>query len=334
MRDRITTFLVVTLVTITIWLFAEAESVGHAATEARVELGAADSSKMIRPTDWDGRVTIDLTGSKWAIERARELLDRPLKVAPPATLGDGVQKLDLLEMLEQCETLRNAGVSIESVRPLSASVEVISRVVRSVPVRAVLPGVQVQGEVDIAPASIELKLPRELAAKLGDGLFVTAKPTKEQLARLPETGPASVSADLSLPEALAGEKNVDMQTGKVQLSFSVKSTLASAPVSFPVQVLTLPIEWSDWTVKINDEDQLLPGQVNGPADAVERIKSGEDRAIAVLALSSDDLAKRLTTKEVGFAAVHAGVIGPLPAGVEVKTEKRMVRFTVKKRGEP
>jgi hypothetical protein len=335
LREKLTTFVVVTLVTLTIWLFAEAESLGHESLPCTVEIAAADSSRDVSPTTgWDGRVTLDISGSRRALEQVRDLLSQPVRLTLPSTMPEGEQSLDLLEAMQVSESLVRSGVTIESVRPLRAGVLVQEIVTRQVPIRAELPGVQVSGQIAVTPDKADVRLPRVLADRLGDALAVVARVPSDQRSRLDQPGPVAVQAEIVLPESITKERGVQLLTQRASLAFSIKSTLTTANFAFPVQVLTLPIEWGDWTVEIRDEDERLNVELTGPSDVIDRLKSPEERLIAVLALSSDDLAKKATSKDASFGVVRDGVFSPLPAGVQVKADRRTVRFEVKKRGEP
>lgn len=335
MRDKLTTLVVVSLVTLTIWLFAEAESLGHESVPATIEIASADASRIVQPaTGWDGRVTLDVSGSRRGLERLRDLLSKPLRIALPGSMPEGEQSIELLDSLQFSESLVRSGITIESVRPLRAGVMVREIVSRQVPIRAELTGVQVSGPVAVTPEKADVRLPRSVADALGDKLEVIARVPEGQRDRLNQPGPAAVQADLFLPDFIAKDRTVQLLTTRASLAFSVRSTLTTYTFTFPVQVLTLPIEWGDWTVEIRDEDERLNVEITGPSDVIERMKSPEERLIAVLALSSDDLAKKVTAKDAGFGVVRDGVFTPLPASLQVKADKRTVRFEVKKRGEP
>ena len=335
MRDRLTTIFIVSLVTLTIWLFAEAESLGHQSLPVTVEIAPGDPSRMVyTSTGWDGRVTLDISGSRRALELARDLLTQPLKVPLPGSTPEGEQGIDLFQLLTVNQALARTGVTVESVRPLRAGVVVQEIVTRQATIRAELVDLQVQGDIAVTPDKADVRLPKMLAARLGDNFEVIARVPADQQARLAQPGPVAVQADIVLPPSLAGERGVQLLTPKASLAFSIKSTLTSAQFTFPVQVLTLPVEWGDWTVEIRGEDERLNVELTGPSDIIDRLKSPEARLIAVLALSSDDLARKVTTKDAGFGVVRSGVFSPLPTGVQVNPEKRSVRFEITKRGTP
>ncbi len=338
MREKLTTFLIVTLVTLTVWLFAEAESLGHESLPASVAVVAADASRLVTPaTGWDGRVTLDVSGSRRGIERARDLFLQPLKLTLPKGVGEGDVTVELYEALQSHEVIARSGITIDSVRPLRAVVHVQELVTRQAAIVPELLGVQIDGQVAMNPETAELRLPRTLADRLagpeGEGLKVVARIPDSQRAALATPGPKAVQAALALPESLGGGRDpaIELLTKGASLAFTVRNTLTTVQLSFPVQVLTLPVEWGDWAVEIRAADQRLSAELSGPSDALDKLRTPEARPLAVLALSSDDLARGVTSKEVGFGVIRDGVFGPLPEGVKVNTERRSVGFTVRKR---
>lgn len=335
MREHLTTFIVVTLVTLTVWLFAEAESLGHQSMEVRIEIAAPDDSRMVSPAaGWDERATIEVSGSRSSLEKLREAASQPIRVALPVTVDEGDETVDLLAALQEQEALLRAGVTIETVRPGRATVVVKEMTTVQAPIRAELPGLQVAGAVAVTPDRAEVRLPKALATRLGPALAVIASVPDDARARLTQPGPAALQATLSLPDAVASEQGVQLLTTRASLAFSVRSTLTTASFTFPVQVLTLPVEWSDWKVQIAEGDERLTVDLTGPSDAVESLKGPDERLLAVLALTSDDLARQITTKPVSFGTLRAGVFSALPPGVEVKSDRRSVRFEVSRRGTP
>lgn len=340
MRERLTTFVIVTLVTVTVWLFAEAESLGHESLPAAVVVAPADASRLVTPaTGWDGRVTLDISGSRRGIERARELFLQPLKVTLPKGVGEGDLTVELFEALETNEAITRSGVTIDSVRPLRAVVRVQELVTRQAVIVPELAGVQVDGQVAMTPDRAEVRLPRALAEQFSGAngtagtLKVIARVPEAQRASLGTPGPKAVQATLVLPDEIGAgrESGVELLTRNTALAFTVKNTVTTARVPFPVQVLTLPVEWGDWTVEIQAADQRLTAELTGPSDVLERLTGAGARPLAVLALSSDDLEKGIRSKDVGFGEVRDGVFRPLPEGVKVNTERRSVNFEIRKR---
>lgn len=338
MRERLTTFVVVTLVSLTLWLYAEAESLGRETAPGRIEFISTRNDLTIRPApNFDGRVTIELSGSKAALTRAMAVLEGPLRLEPgkcglPDTAGS--TQINLQSALQQYDALQRSGVAIVAVRPPTATIDIGELVEVQARIVPKLPSVEVGGEVTVEPAQAMLRVPKALAAQTTSPFEVIAAPTPDQVSRLPESGPVTLPVTLSLPDALRQERGAELITNRAKLTFSIRSTLVPATLPVPVQVLLPSIEQNLWSISIDPDDAILNVEVAGPADIINRLKSPAEGLVALLALSSDDLARGITTKPVGFAVLRQGVPTPLPESVVVRTPSTAVRFEATKRVAP
>jgi len=334
LRERFTTFIVVTVVTLTIWLYAEAESLGARTETAAVEFSAGSSSDLevaVTDNEWNGQVRVQLSGSRSALERARNALESRV-VVQAGTLGlpdaDSDTRLKLIEVLRRYEPLAGTGVTIESADPPHVGVQVRRLIVAQAPIRAEVPGVQIAGDITLNPDRAELRVPERLWAEIGAGLQIVARPTAEQLTQLPASGAVSIAVTLAAPPG------VQLRTTRATLNFSVKSTLATGTFAVPIQILLPSVELNDWVVSIDGGNDFIDVEVSAPADYIERLRSPSEGLIAVMSLSSDDLAQGRDSKDVGFAVLRQGVATPLPEFVTVNTETRTVRFTAARRELP
>lgn len=338
MRERIATFAVVSMITLTIWLYAETESLGRESLAARVDVVAGRDDISIREVEgFDGRILLDMSGSKSSLTRARQLLDRTLqidfsKLGLPA--ADGRTTVRLAEALATDERLSRTGVVIEAVRPPEATVEVRALVRESLPIRPTLANVQIGGEMTIDPPTASVRLPKSIFDSEGSWLEVYARPTSEQLSRLPDSGPVSLPVQLALPDSLKSVQGVELLTQRATLSFSIKSTLVSTTLSAPVQVLLPSIEQSEWVVTLDADDAILDVTVSGPPEVIARLKSPSEGLIAILAISSDELATGITSKPVSFAVLKSGAATPAPSSLVLPAQPPSVSFTAKRRAMP
>ncbi|HBS28951.1 MAG TPA: hypothetical protein DEB06_05770 [Phycisphaerales bacterium] len=158
---------------------------------------------------------------------------------------------------------------------------------------------------------------------------VIARPTPQQLRSLPPSGAARLQdVPLELPEALLGADSTLLDRGAA-VEFTIRNRNATRDLTLvPVQVVLPPIETERWRVRVDEEDEFVTVSLAGPADALDAIASGTDRAVAVLALSSDDLEAMVTSKDISVFLLRGGVVTPLPAGVQATPSKRSVRFEV------
>jgi len=336
-RERIWSFVLVSVVSLTIWLFAEAESLGSFSGSARVQFASPpNADRIVRPEGFGGSVEIEVRGPRGDISRARDVLGAGVRLTPDgAGIGaaEGKQTVNLFEALRRHKALTDTGVEIVSVRPDKVDVNVTVLETQALPIVAAIPAavVEVLGTPRITPETAQIKVPRGVVpATGGDGYRVIARPTADQLRRLPPTGTAQIqNVPLELPEALVAVPDVQLldRTATVELTIRNRNATQDVPL-VPVQVVLPPIEVRRWVVRLNPEDEFTSVTLTGPADVLQAIVDGTDRAVAVLALSSDDLEKGITQKDINVFLIRAGVLTPLPNAVQAAPAKRTVRFEV------
>jgi len=338
LREKLGTFAVVSLITLTIWLYAEAESLGRESLGVRVDIVAGREDISVREADgFDGRVTVELSGSKSSIAKARQVLERTLSIEYTKLNqagADGRSTVRLAEAISTDERLARTGVVIETVRPPEMTVEVRTLVRETLPIKPMLSNVQIGGELTMDPPTASVRLPKSIFEESGAWLEVMAVPTSEQLARLPDSGPVSLPVALSLPSALQGVQGVELLTQRATLTFSIKSTLVTTDLKAPVQVLLPSIEQGEWTVEINPEDAILDVRVSGPPEVIARLKSPSEGLIAILSISSDELATGITSKAVSFSVLRGGIATPAPASLVLPAQAPSVRLTATRRELP
>lgn len=341
MAERVQGFILVTLIAVMIWLAAEAESLGTSTFPARVAFAgldiAGEGRLIVTPKDWDGTATLDLRGSRGALQGARSTLETRIELLPgvagvPSDAGD--HQIDLLPVLQQSEKLRASGITIESVSPRRVTVEIRELVVVRLPIRAELPGVILQGETAVAPELAAVRLPKSISQPLIDDptlAQVIAQPTTQQLSTLGEAGLKSIPVTLVLPESLRAKPNIELLTRTATLTFTTQSGVRTENLSAPVWALTPSLEVGNWVVELDAGDQLLTVKVTGPNAIMDRLRSPSsgDRLVAVLDLSSDELDQRIESKTVGFALLRDGAPITLPDTLKIEPAAPRVRFTIR-----
>lgn len=338
MREKLTTFAVVSLITLTIWLYAEAESLGRESIVSRVEIASGREDISVRPDDtFDGRVSVEISGSKSAIARARQTLDQRINLQfsdLDLSAIDGPQRVRLAPALRNNERLQATGVSVDDVRPSEVEVTVTNLVVAQLPIRASLSSLEVAGDVTVDPPTCSVRLPKAVYESEQAWPEVLARPTQEQIARLPDSGPVSLQVPVTLPESMRSTLGVELLTPRVTLRFAIKNTLVAASFSAPVQVLLPSIEQTEWEVTLEADDALIDVDLQGPQEIITRLKSPSEGLIAILALSSDDLAAGITSKPVSFAVLRDGLAVTAPDSIIFPAQPPSVRFTIRRRELP
>jgi hypothetical protein len=329
------TIVVVSLLAIVVWLFAEAESLGDAEVSARIEFPPASSSAfLISSEPRSPSVRIGMRGAKSALQRASSILETPIRLEPGrggVPDADGTYTIDLTEALRASPAIADTRVTLEWVRPPTITVKLEDLETRPYDIQATLPGVQTEGAIEIVPRVAQVRAPVAVHTEFAETAFVQARPPQDQAALPP--GVHTITIPLSLPPALQQRPGVTLLTDRAELRFTVVSTLVTETLSaVPVQTLLAPTEANEWRITIAPQDQILSIEMTGPRQIMSDLKSATVSAsiVAVLALSDIDLQSGRTSKPVAFAMLRDGVLQNLPREVTVRADRSEVRFTVER----
>lgn len=337
--QRVRTALVALVLAGLIWVLAESQTLRSQSVRIQAAvLGpeAAPGASVVRVgagQGWNGTIEVELLGSS---VRTAELVDRlraPVTLLLGRELGalePGRQTIDLREALRRAEVFVDSGVTIDAVSPAELIVEVDVLEAVDAPVRVVVEGadVELDGPASAVPASVRALVPRGAVLDRADSLdlpvHVVAMVSDEEVEALPAGREATlVSIPVRLPGAL-GESawGVVFDPGAVDVRLRVRGRLERLVVErVPVEVRVAPAELGRWRVEIPPADRDLVGvTLVGPAAAIERVRSGEIRPVAVVALSFEQL-------ELGVDTAPAVVTG-LPTGVRAEPASGEVRLTI------
>lgn len=321
------------LVTVVIWLFAEAKSITELAMETEVRLNAADDrTYSITSPGWTGAVTLRVDGPRTAIDLVSDELSRGVTLAlgaPEVPRNQGDHVIDLADALMQNPPLKGTGISVVGIEPATVAIH-IDRITRldDVPIRLELPGVELERDAELSPQSVSIALPSEAAAQLGERPVVIATPSAEDL-RLAEEGVRyTFRAPLSLPASVVDRAGAAITPSTVQVSIVVRRRVESYTVPFaPIWLLLPPNESDRWRVTIPPDDQGLEDVVvTGPSDVIERIRTQRLTVVGVVELTDVELERRIESKAVTFPL--------LPDSVSVGAAGRAVRLIIEERSPP
>ncbi|MDX2115768.1 MAG: hypothetical protein SFZ24_09170 [Planctomycetota bacterium] len=316
-----------------LWIFAEGESLGEFSGLTTLHPSSEGTPTRLTqmPADFDGTVSVELTGSRSALARAQAELVRGVWIEPgmvgvPAT--DGRHVVNLLQVLQSYAPLARTGARVASVSPQSIEMEVTELASRSMAVEATLGGVDVVGQVVLSPTRVTVRAPRAALANVPEQARVTARLSEEQTRRLPASGTVREMLRLEAPGGLGGQPGFSFDRGEVLAEFTVRSRVQTERLPLvPVQLVLPPVEAGRWQVEIDAEDRFLPVDVSGPADALERLRAGGEALVAIAALSSDDLAAGIASKDVSFMVLKQGVLSSRPE-LTVEPGRTSVRLKI------
>jgi hypothetical protein len=338
---QVRSFVLIAMVTLLIWLLAEAESLR--VEKVRVELSfraPADSGRYVKADpEFPGVVTVRLEGSTARVDAlAAQLRNKPLVLEPGmegVSVEPGRRLVDLRTALRGMPAVRESGASIADVDPPGVQVSIDNLITReNVKVRVQLPpGALVEGTPEPNPASVRLRYPEAAGRELPEDLAVDAPIDASALTGLPEGRRSTITGiRLELPESLRGIEGARATPGTVAATLTLRSRTSSVTLpSVPVHVRLAPTETGIWDIAMPAESRLLTEvQVTGPSETIELIRSDRLKPIAYIPLSFEELERAAAS---GQPIEKAPVFSDLPTVLKFEARQKTVRLTVKRREE-
>lgn len=327
------TLVVVSLVSVLIWIVAEGESISRERVEVSVRLVDGEGGVVIRALDagaWSGRVLVGLEGSTTEVSELRDRLRETLVFRPGdpgVPLEPGRHALALLDVLRQSRVMEGSGVTVVSVEPETVGVMVDRVAWQSLDVRVDVPDVASTSSPVAEPRKVRAQVPSLLADQFSQIRTLTAKLTPDQISQL-ELGRRNVveNVPVELPIDLAMHPFVRLDPERVSVIVTLESRQDSVTLAnVPVQVRWPAFESERWLVTVNPEDHLLESvKVTGPSELIQQIRSGRLTIFATVVLTLDDRDARITQKEATFS--------DLPTPLTFEASDTTVRLSIQTPG--
>lgn len=331
------TVVLVTIVSVLVWLLAESRTVRSQVIELTPSLEVGNESGVLTRaaagTQWPDSVRVTFSGSAAGLDQViRSLRGRLLmRVGIEVPASAQTHEIDLREVLRRSDLVAAAGVTVEDVDPPRVLVEVDDVATVMVPVKPLLPdGVQFEpnGSPRANPASIRVTGPRSVVSRL-EGAEAEVRVLSGDIGSL-QPGRVSTLTGLRFSLPIDADRwATRIEPGQVDLSLTLRSRTAELTLpAMPVQVLLAPGEVGRWRIAPEPGFQDLVGVVVvGPSDQIERLRSGEVVPTAFVSLGFDELERGIESKPAQLQG--------LPAGVRVSPGQELqVRFRVSRVGEP
>jgi hypothetical protein len=340
--SRITTCLIVAVVTLLIWLLAESESLRTDRRQAKLTfLADAESSRLIRVEpnqEFNGTVMVEFEGSTAAVDSVIDALRKELRLEPGSEGvpgAPGSYTIQLQTALSALPAFRNPHVTVSRVEPPTLNVVVDNLITREASVRVELPESQtLDGAPEVTPTTVKVRFPESLAKSVPPDFQVTARLDAARIQNLPEGRRTTLQAiPLETPEALRSSDSVRMTPPQVNIALTLRSRTASYTVpTVPVHLRIAATELSIWDIQLAPESRLLTDvNVSGPADTIDLIRTDKLKLIAYVPLGFDELEKAAAS---GEPIDKEPVFCDLPTTLKFDYKQKSVRLTVKRRESP
>ena len=337
------TYILVSLITLLIWVLAEAESV---ATRSRsvdiVFAGDPDGVRAVRvlpEENFDGPVTLELQGPSAHIDEVVDALPHPLVLTPDLLglpLGEGRISVDLAAAVGRHPVFEGTGVRPSQVRPATVAVmfdDLVTREMRVAPPQ--LDGLDLESAPEVSPRAVTVRLPASVADDLSADASVQAVLEPSQVARLAPGRPQSLAGvRVEFPAVLRGGPYADFlraDPATVTVNLTRRGDSARTVVaSVPVRLQIAPIDQPQWDISVTPES-VSDVEVSGPRDLIGQIESGKVQVFAIVPLTWAELEAAGTreeplSKDVTFLLSSEAVV---PA--QFRATDRAARVTVRRR---
>jgi hypothetical protein len=331
-RERLKTGLIVVLLTGLIWFFADQADMDAKTISLRLTVQPPDSSFIVISQDPEPlQFDVTLTAPRGVIsDLDKEFGARPLSLAFLLGKFDKQARyarlsFESIKVLSQLDGIRKRGLTITSVRPATFSVEIDAMIHRPMRIKPEFGEMVVEADAP-KPATVDVILPSRMVEELaGDTLAVDA--TRYADPSKPDTWQTS-RVELQWPGAGPQAKLVHFEPATFDIRFKLKDTTTprtfqSVQVAFSVA----PDVLSRYTPAPVEPAEFHPDiTVTGPKQLIDNLRK-EDIKLVVEVYSSDEasvgrpepISRKIT-------------IQSLPPNVQVATQLRDVRFTLREKG--
>lgn len=340
MVQRLKTAALVLVVSLLIWLYAEAELL-RSETFPSVSVAFSAPPAGARTVWLLDRVgtsvfaSVTIEGSTAALAAVRESLTRELVLTPgrelPSTPGE--HAVQLKDALRLHEAFIGLPLTIVETTPAEVRVRVDELLSLPMPVEVVVPeSVALVGAAVPVPTEARLHVPASLRDLVPPGARLLARIEPSRLSTAPPGEPIRL-ADLRLapPEGLRSSPGIRIDPPSVGVTLAVRgATDEYVKASVPVHVRIPDFLLDEWRVSIPEEDRNLRNvRVSGPAELVDLIRTDRVPLIAFVPLTFEDLEKRITSKEAIFAPDLP--IGGPRGQLRIEAEDRTITLEIRPR---
>lgn len=299
-HKEIWTYLIVTLVAVLIWAWAASETRERKTIPSvRVQFFVNSEAAKWAIDPAAVSPSLNIEGTKLAVQTLTRELQKPIRIAVAGNAGH--ISINLVEVLQQHETVLKTGATIVSTEP--ATVDLMLDQVEQVRARVkpVLTGVTPEGEVVSQPSDVTVSLPRSIRQRLPADFTVEAFVERGVLDQLAPGVPQTLeNVSLRLPEIVGAVADVRMTPQKVKLTFTIRSRIRETAVDSARVQIGGPVEDRDAFVVEADPKVLRGITVLADADLSRQIEAGDVPVIAMIHLSSREKEAMIAQKPVSM----------------------------------
>lgn len=341
MFDRFKTILLVTAISLVVWLFAESESVRSRERRLTIELPSDPATGLVMQFADAGttrdqmQVSVTVTGSAASLAAFEAGSARAIKLTPdmeemPGSSSDG--EIDFRRVLRQHPLFADRGLAIVRADPPTARVSIDRIIELPRQLRVSVEGLTVEtdGAPVVTPATVRISGPESILSRLPNDAAVIARPDPiAQAGLVPGRQDKLSGVPLSLPREILGMDNqfVRLSPPVVEIALTVRNKRSSLTInSVPVWIMVPGLVAANWDISA-EQTFFSNVEATGSSEYIEQLRRGELRVYAAVTLTADELEKGVVSKEAVFTTLPATPLA-------FKSESSIVKLTISRRTPP
>ena len=304
-REHTTNYVVVTLITLMIWMWA---SSGTSKTETfrnQISLISPSSSTMIVQQENPGPITLVLRGPGRSITRMRSILDN--RKVEAGSMGvpasNGAHQVDLRTVYQNLIDQSGESATVVNVSPKTIDIDVTILTEITLPIIPVIPDdIITDGKTEVIPSEATVRLPESMVQTMSQE-SINADIDVRELDGIDRGRRRIIKAKLDIPEEFAfASELITIIPAEAEVRIAVLNNSDETVIpSVPVQIALPPIELDRYDVTIAEGDEFLQEvTLRGPSEAIAKIINGEERVVAFIHLTSDNLKKSVTERTISM----------------------------------
>ena len=324
--ERIETWLVVTVIAVLVWLYAEGASVDSYSNQpVRVQFVPASAGEdlAIEPSE-PFTVLMDYRSSNSQRREVERLVSEPIEYPVEFDPDSPESKMVVMAEVLRQSPVGAKGINILSVEPevKQVTVEPIQTVTMQVTPEVV--GLELEGPATVEPREVNVRLPARLAPLAEDRPLV-ARLDAGTLGPLEQDRQSfdGVKVPLELPPELKSKWS-RIEAPSVSVGFTARKYSRRRTVRLPgvpVNVSVQPLLLRRYQLDMPEEQMVIPDvRLSGPAPVIERIANRELRVRAEIRPTADELARGVRSFMVHLE---------LPEGVSVESPLPVIELRVR-----
>ena len=293
-KDNTLAILFVTVLAVLIWLWSAARTEDERNIYTTLHFRAPEgSSSTVTPQSKPIKLT--LKGPRSSLDAVDEACRNGISLSI-ATEG-GEITIDIATRINAIDAIRSTGADVISVDPSSITLKVQNMVIVVAVVEPLLPSVTVSGDVTVDPATVNLRIPKQVRSQLPEAVTVNAVVSESVLEQLQPRFVHILDASIQLPELLDGQ-GVLIEPNRVSLSFKIQSKTDKTTLpQIRVLIAGSAEDYAEYSVTL--PVKIIPNvTIEADKDLISKITSGDITVFAIVRLASRDMEQRIESKRV------------------------------------